>query len=272
MVGQRRSGASSRSANIRQESNSYRCTTEEDLVNIPSESSGWPTGLLIGDSISENEILFSSASDVGNNDSSHIIDIQTKLSERALELLALPEDEPAILLDIGCGSCLSGEVLTENGHTWIGIDISSAMLNIARERECEGDLVLGDIGAPMPFRSGSFDGAISISAVQWLFNSDKATHNPIRRIRTFFGSLYFFVLDVGPGRNVPQALSDESASNSINIVARDRLEVLREVRASKRPPKKSTAWIKHKKEVARQRMKEVAHDSRYTGRKRRPKF
>ncbi|BHF64959.1 Williams Beuren syndrome chromosome region 22 protein [Sparganum proliferum] len=262
------------------------------------------------------EIFYNEVEALKYTSNSHIIDVQTKLSERALELLALPADESAILLDIG------GEVLTENGHTWIGIDISAAMLSVARERGCEGDLIMGDIGAFMPFRSGSFDGAISISAVQWLFNSDRANHNPIRRIRTFFGSLYaclsrgaravlqcypessqqldilqteavragftgglvvdfpnstrakkyFFVLDVGPGRNVPQGLSEESASNSINIISRGRLEALREARTSKRPPKKSTAWIKHKKEVARQRMKEVAHDSRYTGRKRRPKF
>ena len=60
--------------------------------------------------------------------SSHIIEIQQKLSERALELLALPEDIPCFLLDIGCGSGLSGEVLSDNGHYWTGIDISKSML------------------------------------------------------------------------------------------------------------------------------------------------
>lgn len=40
---------------------------------------------------------------------SHIIEIQQKLTERALELLALPEDQPSFILDIGCGSGLSGE-------------------------------------------------------------------------------------------------------------------------------------------------------------------
>ncbi len=33
--------------------------------------------------------------------SSHIIEIQQKLSERALELLALPDDKPCYILDIG---------------------------------------------------------------------------------------------------------------------------------------------------------------------------
>ena len=46
----------------------------------------------------------------------HIIEIQQKLSERALELLTLPEDQPSLILDIGCGSGLSGEVLSDNGH------------------------------------------------------------------------------------------------------------------------------------------------------------
>lgn len=50
------------------------------------------------------------------------------MTERCLELLLLPEDTPCLLLDIGCGSGLSGSVLEEDGHMWIGLDISSDML------------------------------------------------------------------------------------------------------------------------------------------------
>ncbi|CAF0931336.1 unnamed protein product [Didymodactylos carnosus] len=120
----------------------------------------------------------------------HIIDIQTRLSERAIELLNLPDEEPCMILDIGCGSGLSGEVLTDLGHSWIGLDISPAMLDVAQEREVEGDLVNGDIGYGMPFRAGSFDGAISISALQWLCNADKNFHNPVKRLYKFFSTLY----------------------------------------------------------------------------------
>lgn len=121
---------------------------------------------------------------------SRIIEIQQQLSERAIELLRLPEDKPCFLLDVGCGSGLSGECLTDNGHFWMGIDISTHMLDVAVEREVEGDLILTDMGQGMPFRPGMFDGVISISAVQWLCNADKKSHNPAKRMLKFFTTLY----------------------------------------------------------------------------------
>ena len=50
------------------------------------------------------------------------------MTYRALELLNLPPDEPAFLLDIGCGSGLSGEILDEEGYIWTGVDIAPSML------------------------------------------------------------------------------------------------------------------------------------------------
>jgi 18S rRNA (guanine1575-N7)-methyltransferase len=40
------------------------------------------------------------------------------------------------------------------------MDISKAMLDVAVERESEGDLVLSDMGNGIPFRPGSFDACI----------------------------------------------------------------------------------------------------------------
>lgn len=45
------------------------------------------------------------------------------------------------------------------------------MLDVASEREVEGDLCLHDMGQGLPLRAGVFDGAISISAIQWLCNA-----------------------------------------------------------------------------------------------------
>jgi len=103
------------------------------------------------------------------------------MTYRALELLNLPPDQPSYLLDIGCGSGLSGEILDEEGFIWAGVDIAPSMLGVhihtvsgcdsfdswfnsitevSLEREVNGDLFLQDIGQGFGFRPGSFDGAI----------------------------------------------------------------------------------------------------------------
>ncbi|KAF7411533.1 hypothetical protein HZH66_000429 [Vespula vulgaris] len=229
--------------------------------------------------------------------SSRIMDIQVQMCERAIELLLLSEDAPALLLDIGCGSGLSGSVLEDEGHTWIGIDISSAMLGVAQERETDGDLILGDMGQGMPFRAGSFDGAVSISALQWLCNADKATHNPNKRLYCFFSTLYscltrsaravlqfypenneqieivmrqatkagfFGVLMTGGPAALPQALgTNEENSNIIYTSKREHIK-----KARGKPLKKSRDWIAEKKERRRKQGKLVCADSKYSGRRR----
>ncbi|CAJ1434037.1 unnamed protein product [Effrenium voratum] len=121
--------------------------------------------------------------------SSRMIEIQTKMTERALELLLLP-DRPCLLLDVGCGSGISFLRRGEAGHLWVGYDISPSMLKIARSREVDGDLFLADAGQSLSFRPGTFDGAVSISALQWLCNVDKKGHEPFKRLRRFFDLLY----------------------------------------------------------------------------------
>ncbi|KAF9966214.1 Williams Beuren syndrome chromosome region 22 protein, partial [Actinomortierella ambigua] len=121
---------------------------------------------------------------------SRIAEIQAEMASRALELLNLPEDFSGYILDVGCGSGLSGEVLEEAGHVWVGFDIAPAMLEVALEQEASGDLFLQDAGQGMAFRPGTFDGCISISVLQWLCNADKASHHPKQRLQRFFSTLY----------------------------------------------------------------------------------
>jgi len=62
-------------------------------------------------------------------------------------------------------------------------------LEVAKEREVEGDLLLGDIGDGVPFQPGTFDGAYSVSTLQWLCNADKSSHKPAKRLYTLFSTL-----------------------------------------------------------------------------------
>eukprot|EP00977_Amphora_coffeiformis_P019765 scaffold7428_cov153-Amphora_coffeaeformis.AAC.18 len=158
------------------------------------------------------------------NSSSRMIGIQREITERAIELLRLDDSRPSLVLDIGCGSGLSGQVLEEKGHVWLGCDVSRDMLNVAQERinhqkedaaqqrngeermrdddddeseqesedvnEPTGDLLHHDMGTGLPFRPATFDACISISALQWLCYSNSASQNPRKRLTRFFSSLY----------------------------------------------------------------------------------
>lgn len=135
------------------------------------------------------EVFYNDAEAKKYATSSRMMEIQTKMAERALELCLLP-DRPCLLLDIGCGSGISGEAITDAGHFWIGYDISASMLGVAVEREVDGDIFLADAGQGPKFRPGTFDGAISISALQWLCNCDKKGQEPFKRLRCFFDRLY----------------------------------------------------------------------------------
>ncbi|EPE28055.1 S-adenosyl-L-methionine-dependent methyltransferase [Glarea lozoyensis ATCC 20868] len=125
--------------------------------------------------------------------SSRIQNIQASMTHRALELLSL--DSPSLILDIGCGSGLSGEILSSippptGPHMWVGMDIAASMLDIALQRDVEGDLMLADIGQGVPFRAGSFDAAVSISAIQWLCNAESSEVSSTGRLTRFFNGLY----------------------------------------------------------------------------------
>jgi len=170
--------------------------------------------------------LFYNAKEARKYDSSsRMVGIQREITERAIELLNLSSpDRPSFILDVGCGSGLSGQVLEEHGHVWVGCDVSRDMLNMANERIDEkreasqtndgdssdddeedesmqdtqrknaesspGDLLHHDMGTGLPFRPATFDGCISISALQWLCYSNSKDQFPKRRLMRFFSSLY----------------------------------------------------------------------------------
>ena len=142
---------------------------------------------------------------------------QSELTTRCLDMLCLEDDaREEVLLDIGCGSGLSGETLTRHGYrAWVGIDASAAMLEratrgrsapkrTADEKERRGNIedppargavLRGDFSQGLPFRAGAFDGCVSVSAAQWLCagteSEDEAGNENDETLRRFFARLRF---------------------------------------------------------------------------------
>ncbi|CAL9733337.1 18S rRNA (guanine(1575)-N(7))-methyltransferase [Monosporozyma servazzii] len=263
------------------------------------------------------EIFYNETESKKYTSSTRVQHIQAKMTLRALELLNIPDN--SFVLDIGCGSGLSGEILTEEGHIWCGMDISPDMLATGITRELEGDIMLQDMGIGIPFRAGSFDAAISISAIQWLCNADTSYNDPKKRLLRFFNTLfaslkkggkfvaqfypkndeqvdqilqsakvsgfsgglviddpeskknkkYYLVLTSGS----PRATEGQVNLQGVTMDAQDELSDLqrRKLRRGK-DAESSKNFILRKKELMKRRGRKVAKDSKFTGRKRRPRF
>ncbi len=80
-----------------------------------------------------------------------------------------------LFADLGCGTGFSSEILVENGHRVIGIDILMDMLSKAKikkkflKKEKELELVLADINY-LPLKRASIDHIISISAYNFIIH------------------------------------------------------------------------------------------------------
>ena len=100
--------------------------------------------------------------------------VQEELAGRCCEMLGLSSAAPSFLLDAGCGSCLCArEVRRRNPLShWLGLDVSAAMLQRARDGGVLADggaLVLCDLAQRLPLRADCrFDAVVSVSALQWL--------------------------------------------------------------------------------------------------------
>jgi ubiquinone/menaquinone biosynthesis C-methylase UbiE len=81
------------------------------------------------------------------------------------DALSISNFEPnSFILDLGCGTGFSLNVLKKAGFNIIGLDISFEMLKYAKDKKF--NVVLANMNN-LPFKNESFDYLVSISAIQW---------------------------------------------------------------------------------------------------------
>ena len=73
------------------------------------------------------------------------------------------------ILDAGCGSGPLAAVLRDAGADVTGLDVSAAMVDLARQRLGEdADLHVADLGAPLPFADDEFDDVVASLVLHYL--------------------------------------------------------------------------------------------------------
>ncbi|MFH0922596.1 MAG: class I SAM-dependent methyltransferase, partial [Candidatus Micrarchaeota archaeon] len=84
------------------------------------------------------------------------------------------------VLDAGCGSGFSLEILREIGYSCAGFDVSPAMVSLAKKKGFVAKV--GDL-RKIPFPKASFDAIVSISALQWIdLNEASVVASEFRRV------------------------------------------------------------------------------------------
>ncbi len=120
------------------------------------------------------------------------------LYDERLDKLEKPDflkDEPFFILDLGCGTGFSTEILIEGGFRVVGVDVLPDMLSKVKTKknhlknQKNLELLLADINY-IPLRSSSIDHAISISAYNFITHGADSIRDKTKIANKTAKSLY----------------------------------------------------------------------------------
>jgi len=107
-----------------------------------------------------------------------LYDLRYTEEQKAKYQLIMDElDQPKLLLDNGCGTGLLFPLLD---CTIVGLDLSSKLLEKAKERTSEEQYLVHGDSEHLPFRDKLFDAEVSVTVIQNLSTPDKFLEESIR--------------------------------------------------------------------------------------------
>jgi predicted TPR repeat methyltransferase/predicted negative regulator of RcsB-dependent stress response len=81
------------------------------------------------------------------------------------------------ILDLGCGTGLSGARFRPRARTLVGIDISSSMLDVARQRQIYDNLVCGELVEFLQMQTEKFDLAVAADVLVYIGDLSRVFHH-----------------------------------------------------------------------------------------------
>ena len=120
------------------------------------------------------------------------------LYDERLDKLEKPgflKDEPFFIVDLGCGTGFSTEILVERGFRVVGVDVLHDMLSKIKSKKKQMnnqnnlELILADINY-LPLRSSSINHAISISAYNFIMHRADSIRDKTKIASNTAKSLY----------------------------------------------------------------------------------
>jgi predicted TPR repeat methyltransferase len=87
---------------------------------------------------------------------------------RELASLILPQQSGLTILDLGCGTGLSGEAFADMAAAIDGVDLSPSMIAKAKSRDIYRELIVGDIETALAQLSSSYDLVLAADTVVYI--------------------------------------------------------------------------------------------------------
>jgi ubiquinone/menaquinone biosynthesis C-methylase UbiE len=107
--------------------------------------------------------------DTGEIEDYDVVIFQNVVRRREIDLIRLEFQavKPKRILDFGCGGGWLSRILSSCNCEVVGIDISRSLISSAKKAAPKASFVVGDC-MNLPFRDGTFDAVVSISALHHL--------------------------------------------------------------------------------------------------------
>jgi len=127
--------------------------------------------------------------------------IYDRVEKRAIDSLLADIAKQSRFLEVGCGTGHWSRYFSDKGFEVAGIDISSEMIKIARQKQIPNSRFEIADGRNLPFEDESFDVAVVITVLEFTSVPEKIISEMVRCVKKSKGVLIIGVLNALSGYN-----------------------------------------------------------------------